>query len=248
MLPAILHTLFILFGIVFLYLTCQHNNCLFTTDVQGLVNKSNLLALYNQCTLLSVAGFYMVTFLLSLIPGSANQSLRRNAMGSLAFILSFLASKNYYNLSASTILESLPQFLLPNILVGFLVAVLVAYQTRGIRANTGLLAHFFSGASTSVTLAGVNVKIWLNRAVALTTIVLNCLALEASFEKNQALSHTLVLVAVCQIVYSFELLWNESNMLHSYEFVNIKTGWMYLLTLTNPLLLFIITHIVLIAG
>lgn len=185
-----------------------------------------------------------MTFLLSLIPTGANQSLRRNAMGSLAFVLSFLASKNYYNLSASMVLNNLTQFLLPNILIGFIVAILVAYQTRGLRGNTGLLAHFFTGASTTVSLAGVNVKIWLNRAVALTMIVLNCLALEASFEKNQALSHTLVLVAVCQIVYSFELLWNESNMLHSYEFVNIKTGWMYLLTLTNPLLLFIITHIV----
>ena len=216
--------------------------------MKGLVNKANLLALYNPLVFFSVTGFYLVIFLLSMIPYGANQSLRRNAMGSLAFVLSFLASKNYYHVSASTILKHLPQFVLPSIFVSFLVSALVAYRTRGLRGDTGLLTHFVIGSSTTASLAGADIKIWLNRAVSLSSIVLNCLVLEASFEHNSALSPTLVLVAVFQIVYSFELLWNESHLLHSYEFNNIKTGWMYLSNLTYSLLTFIITHTITISG
>lgn len=171
------------------------------------------------------------------------QFFRRNSLFSATTLISsLLAAKHYFKFSASKIMTHLPQFLIPNVVVGFIVAVFVAFRNRGKRSSdTGILSHFVIGSSVNVSLAGVNIKVWLHRAIFISVIALQCLALEASFEQRQALSPSLTLVAAMQIIFAIEALWNDSNLLNTYEFTHLKTGWMYLSMLSYPFMAFLIT-------
>lgn len=248
MFAAALHTLLILAGVTFLHLACQHNKCL----IKGIqIAQSHLVALYQPCVALSVAGFYLLIFVLSLLPvGNTTQlsgGIRRNSVVTLlALIASLLASKQYLNLSATQIMKHVPQFLVPNFLVGFLLACVVAFQTRG--SGVGFLSRFIIGTSANASLAGVNLKIWLHHATCLTAIALNVLAEVAHFERTGSLSPMLALVAGMQIVYSLEALMNENSFLNSFEYLHIKTGWMLLSSLASPLLTFLITLSVIKSG
>lgn len=243
MFAAALHTLLVLAGVTFLHLACQHNKCL----IQGIqIAQSHLVALYQPCVALSVAGFYLLIFVLSLVPVGNTIHRRNYIVTLLALIASLLASKHYFNLPASQIMKHVPQFLLPNFLVGFLLACVVAYQTRS--SGVGFLSRFIIGTSANTSLAGINLKIWLHRATCLTAIALNVLAEVAHFERTGSLSPMLALVAGMQIVYSLEALMNENSFLNSFEYLNIKMGWMLLSSLASPLLTFLITLSVIKSG
>lgn len=244
---AILTTTSYLSLVVYLYLICKQNKCLF----KGIphFNLSDLLSLYNPFASLCVEGFYLILFLLSLLPTGEvvevgeGQFYRYNSLFSaVASISSLLALKHYFQFSASKIMTHIPQFLIPNLAVTFVLAVAVSFRTRKNRnSETSVLSHFVVGSVTNVAIAGVDVKFWVHRAVFITMIVLNCLALEADFEQNKFLSPTLASVTIMQILFALEALKNDSNLLLNFEFVHVKTGWMYLTMLTYPLMAFLIT-------
>lgn len=240
---AALHTLLVLGGVVFLHMACHQTKCLF----QGIqLNQANLATLYHPCIFPTVVGFYLLIFLLSLVPvGNSihlgeGLSFRRNSVVSLlTLITSMLVAKRYYSTPATLIVKHIHHFLLPNFLVGFLMSCIVAYRTRG--SGEGFLSHFVIGSSVNVSVAGVNVKVWLHRAVCLTAIALNGLTCAAHFERTGSVPLTLGLVAGMQIVHALEALVNENSILHSFEFLHIKTGWMLLSSLARPLMTFLIT-------
>ena len=251
---AILTTLTYLGLVVFLYLICKHNKCLFKGIPQ--FNLTTLLSLYNPFVSFCIEGFYLSIFLLSMLPTGnvpdidEGQLFRRNSLFSATTLISsLLAAKHYFKISASKIMTHLPQFLIPNIVVGFIVAVFVSFLNRGNRtSDTGILSHFVIGSSVNVSLAGVNIKVWVHRSVFITVIALHCLALEANFEQNQTLSPSLALVSAMQIIFAIEALWNNTDFLNSYEFTHLKTGWMYLSMLAYPFFVFLITVSVINSG
>lgn len=244
-LAATLHTLFVVAGVTFLHLACQQMNCLFY-GVQ--VNKANLVSLFHPNIFLAVEGFYLLIFLLSLIPaGERGLAFRRNSIVSLLIVIAtLLASRRYLNVSATLIMKHISHMLLPNFAVGALLSVIAAYQTRG--SGVGLLSRFVLGTSPNASLAGVDLKVWLHRAVCLTAIALNGVAEAASIERTGTLSPVLGLVAGMQIVYSLEALWNENVFLNSFEYHHVKTGWMLFSSLAHPLMMFTITLSVIRSG
>lgn len=233
--------------IFFFYLICRQNKCLFKGIPQ--FTLSDLVSMYNPFVSFGIEMFHLTLFLLSMLPTGEivtigeGQLCRRNSLFSAVVMISSLqALKHYFNFSASKVMTHLPQFLIPNFVVGFVVSVIVSYRTRGNRSSdTSILSHFIIGSVTNVSIAGVNVKVWVHRAIFTTVIALNCLALEANFEKNQALSPTLASVAAMQIIFAVEALLNDANLFLSFEFLHVKTGWMYLTMLSYPLMSFLIT-------
>lgn len=240
--------------IVFLYLTCRQNRCLFKGIPQ--FTLSHLLSMYNPFVSFGIEMFHLIMFLLSMLPTGEivtigeGQLYRRNSLISATLMISsLLALKHFFKFSASKVMAHLPQFLIPNFVVGFVAAVIVSYRTRRNRSSdTSILSHFVIGSVTNVSIAGVNVKVWIHRAVFTAVIALNLLALQANFEKSQALSPTLASVAAMQIIFAAEALLNDTNLFISFEFLYVKTGWMYLTMLSYPLMSFLLTLSVINSG
>lgn len=170
------------------------------------------------------------------------QGSRRNGNLVSAFTLTiFLALKYYFKISASVILQQVPQFLFPTFIVGLVAAVFVAYNSRADRNETGLLRHFVAGSSVQVSLGGVNVKIWIYRSLFLALFILNSLAIEARLQKGETFSRTLALTAGMQIIFAAEAILTEKSFLASLEFNETKIGWMYLTMLAYPFTTFFAT-------
>lgn len=239
--------------VIYLYLICKQNKCLFKDISQ--FSSSDLIDLYNPFVSLCVEGFYLTVLLFSMLPfgkffeieGAQRTRHNGTAIASLTFI-AVLALKYYFKVSASAILEHVPQFIIPTFVVGFVAAVFVAFKSRGEVSEGGLLHHFVMGSSQQVSLGGVNVKIWIHRSLFLALFVLNYLTIEAGIEKGEALSPTLALTAGMQIVFATEAILNERFVLLSLEFNNIKIGWMYLTTLAYPFMSYLTTRSILISG
>lgn len=233
--------------VLFLYLLCKENKCLF----QGIPPFAlpDLLSLYNPFVSMGVELFYLAIFLLSMLPVGEviqiceGQYLRRNSFVSAVLLISsLLASKHYFRFSASNVLSHFPQFVIPNFVVSFVLAIIVLYRERQNRSNdTSIISHFVIGSSLHATISGVNIKGWVHRAVFITVIVLHFLVLEANVEKNGVISPTLVFGAAMQVFYSVEALWNDGNLIHSFDFLHLKTGWAYLTMNAYPLITFLIT-------
>jgi hypothetical protein len=232
---------------LFLYLICKENKCLF----EGMPRFAfaDLLSMYNPFVSFCIESFYLAIFLLSMLPTGKvvkigeSQLFRRNSIVSaIIMISSLLAIMHYLKISASSILTHFPQFVIPNFAVSFVFAFVVSFRERHNRhSDTGILSHFVFGSSLNATIANVNVKVWVHRAVFITVIALNCLVLVANFEKNQVLSPTLAFVAAMQMIFALEALWNDTHLFHSFDFNHVKIGWMYLTMNTYPLATFLIT-------
>lgn len=233
--------------IFFFYLTCKQNKCLFNGIPQ--FSLSDIRSLYNPFVSFCIEGFYLSIFLLSLLPTGEiitigdGQTVRRNSFLIATILLSsLLASKHFFQFSAFKIMKHLYQFLIPNVVVTFVLAVAVCLRTRGERRNDqSFLSHFINGSSINPTIAGVNVKLLVHRGTFASMIALNVLALEAHYEEYQAFSPSLTFVSGMQIVYALEALWNDAHVLHSLEFTQLKTGWVALTMMAYPFMPFLIT-------
>ncbi|XP_057374967.1 delta(14)-sterol reductase LBR-like [Daphnia carinata] len=233
--------------VLFLYLLCKENKCLFQGIPQ--FTLSDLLSLYNPFVSMGVELFYLAIFILSMLPVgevikiSEGQYIRRNSfVSAVVLILSLSASKHYFRFSASNLLSHFTQFVIPNVVVSFVLAIIVSYRERQNRSNdTSIISHFVNGSSLHATISGVNIKGWVHRAIFITVIALHLLVLEENIEKNGVISPTLAFVAAMQILYSVEALWNDGNLIHSFDFVHLKTGWAYLTMNAYPLITFLIT-------
>ena len=233
--------------LLFLYLICKENKCLF----EGMPRfaLANLLSMYNPFVSFSIELFYLAIFLLSMLPTGKDVKIgeghlfRRNSIVSAIIMISSLFSiMRYSKISASSILTHFPQFVIPNFAVSFVFAVVVSFRERHNRhSDTGILSHFVFGSSLNATIASVNTKVWVHRAVFITVIALHCLVLLANFEKNQVVSPTLAVVAAMQMIFALEALWNDTHLFHSFDFTSVKIGWMYLTMNTYPLMTFLIT-------
>ena len=233
--------------VLFLYLVCKENKCL----LEGIprFTFSDLLSMYNPFVSLSIELFYLAIFLLSMVPtgeivkiGEGHLFRRNSIVSAIVMISPLLATKHYLKISASSIFTHFPQFVIPNFVVTFVFAVIISYRERHSRhGNTGILSHFVFGSSLNATIASVNVKVWVHRAVFITVIALHCLVLEADYEKNQALSPSLLLIGAMQIIFSLEALWNDTHLFHSFDFNRVKIGWMYLTMNSYPFMTFLIT-------
>ncbi|KAI9551846.1 hypothetical protein GHT06_022182 [Daphnia sinensis] len=233
--------------VLFLYLLCKENKCLFQGIPQ--FSLSDLFSLYNPFVSMGIELFYLAIFLLSMLPVgevikiSESQYMRRNSFVSAVILISsLLVAKHYFRFSASYVLSHFTQFVIPNFVVSFVLAIIVFYREWQNRSNdTSIMSHFVIGSSLHATISGVNIKGWVHRAIFITVIVLHFLVLEANVEKVGVISPTLMLVAAMQILYSVEALWNDGNLIHSFDFVHLKTGWAYLATNAYPLITFLIT-------
>lgn len=240
--------------VLFLYLLCKENKCLFEGILQFAL--PDLLSLYNPFVSMGVELFYLAIFLLSMLPFGEvvkigeGQFLRRNSLVcAVILISSLLASKHYFKFPATKIMSHFPEFVIPNFVVSFILAVIVSFRERHNRnSDIGILSHFVFGSSLNASISGVNIKGWVHRAIFITVIALHSLVLEANFEEKGVISPTLVFVAAMQILFSVEALWNDGNLIHSFDFVHLKSGWAYLTMNSYPLVTFLITLCVIKSG
>ena len=244
---AFLTTISYLSLVVFLYLICQKNKCVFKDISQSL--SDDLVSLYNPFAAICVEGFYLALFLLSMIPTGElvkigeGQFYRRNSLlSAVVLISSLLAYKHYFKISATKILSFVPQFLIPIALVILVLSFIVYFRTRGNRSSDASpVSQFVIGSTIHASFVGVNIKVFVHRAIHISMIALQCLALEANFEKNQTISLTLAVAAGMQIVFALESLTNDTNLLNTFDFNQLKTGFMYLTILLYPMMAFLIT-------
>lgn len=231
--------IFILLSVtVFMHLLCLYNNCSFV----GLkpFSYDQIAVLFNPVVSLVVLGYFTV-FALSTLVNDSEKLRRCNSFFSSHLLIALgLGLMNHFKLSATLCMSYLPQCVLPSIFLGFVLAVAVAFQTKESRKeNVGILSHLTVGSATNASVCGLNVKMFLNRIVFQSVIVINVLAVLAHFEKTEKVPATLLLSCLMQVVFSLENLLNEkSTFAESYEFTGAKLGWLLVATyLSYPLLM-----------
>lgn len=211
-----------------------------------LSSVNQVAALWNPFVSLFVLGYFMVIAIMTQLPvgqvlsEESGKSYRSNALATTSLILlSGVGLINYFKLPASWFLVFLPQCIVPTLLLGLVLALIISFQTKENGKGTHFISHLNTGSTENAIIAGVNIKIFLNRIGFLSVIILNSLAMLADFERKLTVAPTLLISSSMQIIYSIENLLNEkSTFISSYEFTQAKLGWLLITTyLTYPFLI-----------
>jgi len=209
---------------VSLHLICLYDKC----SIYGLslYSKDQIVAMYNPVASLVVLGYFTVVALMTLLPvGETVEELGKlrhsNAVLTTSVLTgSVLACVNYFQIPVSMFKTFLPQCILPAIVLGLVLASVISLQNKENGYN--LLA----GSTTNAHVGGVNIKIFLNRLVFQSVIILNLLAIRVDVH-----SPTLLISSLMQIILAAENLINEkSTLTNSYEFTTVKVGWQLIVT------------------
>lgn len=222
---------------LFMHLLCLYNKCTFV----GLkpFSYDQIAVLFNPVVSVAVLGYFIVVALATLVSDSEKFQFLSSFINSHLLVAVGLGLMNHFKLSATLLMSYLPQCIFPSIVLGLALAVIVAFQTKESRTeNLGLISHLTVGSTTNAFIGKLNVKMFLNRMIFQSIIVMNVLAVLAQFEKTNQVPATLLLSCSMQMVLSLENLLNEkSAFVESYEFTQTKLGWLLIATyLSYPFL------------
>ena len=222
---------------LFMHLLCLYNKCTFV----GLkpFSYDQIAVLFNPVVSVVVLGYFIVVALATLVSDSEKFQFLSSFINSHLLVAVGLGLMNHFKLSATLLMSYLPQCIFPSIVLGLALAVIVAFQTKESRTEKlGLISHLTVGSTTNAFIGKLNVKMFLNRMIFQSIIVMNVLAVLAQFEKTNQVPATLLLSCSMQMVLSLENLLNEkSAFVESYEFTQTKLGWLLIATyLSYPFL------------
>lgn len=226
---------------------CQKSSCM----MKGIssIQLSDLANLYDPIVCLTVLAFILAVKLLEFLPfgktvvlSNGIATYRANAVPIIIILCALLATlKQRLELPSSTVLQYLPQTLLPTVLLATGLSM-ATYRNTASDDGSSKMQHFFIGSSSDVPLLGGSVKVLLNRLTFFSLILINFLCLETGYEKKGVFSPTLTLTAGLQIVYAVEALWHEGSLLQSFEYRHLQTGWaLNVNSLLYPLLISLIS-------